>query len=96
MEDVKVILGEAADLIEKHGWVRCVYGNPEVGFCAAGAIWYAITGVPRGQLVRGPANDTFMAALELLPCGSGGVAAWNDNPRTTKDDVIRTLREAAA
>lgn len=87
---------KAADLIEEHGHRRYAYGNPAEGFCAAGAIWWALAGSPRGPLSHITAwNAPFIQAINMLP-QAGALAAWNDNPRTTKEDVIRTFREVAA
>jgi hypothetical protein len=97
MGDLKAVLAKAADLIEQHGWIQGDYGNPDTGFCAAGAIWWAIAGRKRDiSLETSPHNGSFVAALDMLPYGVGGAASWNDNPRTTKEDVIQALRKAAA
>lgn len=86
----------AADLIEQHGHHKGSYGDPGIGFCAAGAIWWALAGRMRMTVdATSEINAHFVGALDLLAPGPGGVAAWNDHPRTTKEAVIAELRRAA-
>lgn len=95
MQDSRTVLLQAADLIEQHGHLKGLYGNPDEGFCVSGAIWYAITGRPRRSGMLVSAAPGYLEAIDLLPCGTGGLCAWNDNERTTAADVMEALREAA-
>jgi hypothetical protein len=69
----------AADLIEQVGWCRKA-GRSREGICAGIAIAQA-------------------GAIDLLPhveAQTGwGIAAWNDAPGRTKEQVIDLLRSAA-
>lgn len=86
----------AAKIIDEHGHFKGGYGGPTIGFCAAGAIWFAITGKIRNRTAGTAAeNLVFASALALLGENiNGGIAAWNDHHGTSKEDVMRTLREA--
>lgn len=87
------ILIEAADHIERYGWVRRVAGNYGYPCCALGAI----CAVNRRDINR----VTALAAIGLLEKhltlrGFEGVASWNDEHALDKAEVVRTMREVAA
>lgn len=84
------ILNEAADLIEKFGWIQGNYGAEECGYCALGAILavdfdddYSIHSF--NNYIQDNHPDMNLGAVE-----------WNDTPGRTKEEVISTLRKAAA
>jgi hypothetical protein len=78
------ILLKAADLLAERGWTQGVLEDYEGRMCAAGAV-YNVT-----------CNSS--AALELLQAHIGfsdNIAAWNDAPGRTAEDVILAMKRAA-
>jgi hypothetical protein len=72
---------DAADRIEKHGWVRCEWGNERRGYCVLGAL-------------RG-APQSLEAEYELNSYLGMPAHWWNDGPGRTKGEVLFALRDCA-
>lgn len=101
------VFTEAADLIEAHGHLQAEFGKPGVGFCVAGAVYYALTGHPRGEHVTlplDPARARYVALLAIirdtLPYsfsaqGTQGVTQWNDVAGRTQAEAVALLRGLA-
>lgn len=100
---VDEILNRAADLIEQEGLSRGQFYRQGEGYCALGAIRKAEFGTTNmfviGEIV--PADyaeedaTTTPTGWLWKYLGSKPIAWWNDDPSTTKEDVVRTLRDAA-
>jgi len=82
------LLREAAGAIATYGWIQGSAGYEEVGFCAVGALSYAID-------ETGGTDSSYAAAYSALLDEVGGrggsVVMWNDAPDRTKEQVIDTL-----
>jgi hypothetical protein len=102
------ILSGAAALIEAHGWVKGVYGDEEIGFCALGAMYRS-----HGELttIENAAGSVLVpsmtvAEVEVFKLArqrlvrelvhSASITFWNDAVAESKDEVVETLRRAAA
>jgi hypothetical protein len=97
-------LDQAAAHIERVGWLQEDYYEPgksptECRVCAMGAINVALFGHPFPPKDDGAyaktcdIGDTVLNHLGVLGLD---LAAWNDEPHRTKDDVTTALRETAA
>ena len=78
---------KAWQLIDQVGWCQGQSvkrkGTTIIGYCVMGAIREAY-----GEGVDGyDALDTVRAVI-----GGGGLAAWNDAPERTKEQVVATLK----
>jgi hypothetical protein len=86
------ILNNAADLLEKYGWIQDDYGNHSCGFCASGAILAA-------SILTSNILDLYKARELLsnvvIKQGYSSIVDWNDAPNASKEQVIAKLREAA-
>lgn len=88
----RAALLDAADLIEREGWVQGVLGLPGMGYCALGAL---------GQVTKTEsaryfdARDLLARSIGISPFSYGGIPAWNDREGQTKEQVLQTLRRAA-
>lgn len=102
------ILMDAANLIETHGWCRYMLGG-ENGFCVQGAIFKAATGRyqwpgPSSQewpqdiqaAIAGLISVVSPGAPYSIPNTFNPVANWNNREATSKEEVVGTLRLAAA
>lgn len=70
------------------GWCKFDYQGPNNTFCALGAI---------GSSDISDALPTVKGALhEALPCGHRLISSFNDDPETTKDDVLALFDRAIA
>ncbi len=78
---------QAANLIAEHGWVQGRFGNQEVGYCALGALYKV--GHDGGERIA-------TTPLKKLSGLGYNLPNWNDQSGTTKQDVIRAFRKAAA
>lgn len=98
------ILDAAAAHIERVGWLQEDYyehGKPatDCRVCAMGAINVALFGHPfppeddNAYLTTCELGDTILAHLGVLGLD---LAAWNDEPHRTQDDVTTAMRETAA
>lgn len=83
------VLNAAADLIEENGWCQGWSEDSLGRHCTLGAV--AAVGKPE------PA-EVITNAVEHLRRATGvvGVASWNDEDGRTKEEVVETLRKAAA
>lgn len=88
LEPWQKMLLDAADCIEKHGWVQGQIGHPQVGFCLSGAI----IEVSHDRDMQ-KAADAVKAHLRCPPSDHfGPVVKWNDAPGRTKEEVVAALR----
>jgi hypothetical protein len=88
------VLLDAADAIDKFGWVQGRRGDEVVGFCADGAIRYALFGKshrshPTGHLW----NETIKAFASW--CAVMYVHDYNDLWWMTKESITSALRSCA-
>jgi hypothetical protein len=88
MKTAREILREAADLIERDGWVQGVYHSEDGRHCAAGALSRALADVDDPV-----AYETYSLLLDEI--GWVGVPMWNDTVATSGQQVVDTLRRAA-
>lgn len=96
------VLRAGAKVLEQHGWVRETYSvaptRELLCMCAAGALYYVATGVPRAPHpfeVLGNAR-TAADAIDLFHVAMGGnVLTFNDQLAKNKDEVITGLLFAA-
>lgn len=98
-------LEDAADLLEKDGWIQGDYhGHSDhelsahqdpTGHCAIGALSSAmnIAGLGRYHQDRYPVFHAAMNAMHRMTVEP--VAWWNDRPDRTKQEVLDILRKAA-
>jgi hypothetical protein len=108
MEKTNVeVFTEAADLIERHGFLQGAFGNPRMGFCVAGAVYYALTGEERGTsrtLPMDPVRDRYVDLLHVIAAvltpefgqlGTRGVSEWSDVPGRAAGEAVGLLRALA-
>lgn len=100
------ILDDAADLLERKGWIQGRYSN-ENGHCAVGAItrvcglYDAVSlTVPDMVEVRSQIEAAYQVerVLRNILAERGGplhVQTWNDKKGRTKQEVLDLLREGA-
>lgn len=104
------VLRDAAETIEKHGWVRGFLGGKTTGYCAVGAI-NAVTDIfgANRRLSQAVAARTLfqewlldhlgVEAFSYSPCScsrcNNSIESWNDAPGNSKEMVIQTMRKAA-
>jgi hypothetical protein len=91
LERWRQILINAADKIEKYGWIQGSLVTNR-GVCVLGALggW----GMAEGY--ECDANRKLLAHINLSsPDNPWSLAAWNDEPGRTKAEVLTALREAA-
>ena len=87
MTEVKVLLQEAVDEIERHGWLQGHLEGPGGECCATEAI---------NRAARRHNCGSYTAFDKLRELISGeSVAQWNDHPQQTRENVLQTLRMAA-
>ena len=101
----KEILTQAADLIEKKGLTKGSYVNDDCELCVEGALRQAMFGDPcklgigTEELI--PIEVRLAKHLRPRADVTGSFAPffiiteWNDDPATTKEDVVAALRAAA-
>ena len=82
---VSAILLDAANLIERHGWIQGAYGRPDRGYCLFGAVFEASK----------YDSDNPWAALVDQEVTGGDPIGWNDAEGRTREQVIGLLRSAA-
>lgn len=94
------LLTDAKDTLAEYGWIKDRFGTRKEGFCAMGALGFALKEI---YLVDGDSdtlNEAFMAANDALveaawSRGSGGVGNYNDRDETTLEDIMSLFDEAA-
>lgn len=91
---LKQYLLHARELIDKHGWVQGVYGNPEKGFCIIGAISRACW----DDGVTFETQTAMEGDLQRHAPGYESLVAFNDAKGRTKEEVLalfdRAIQEA--
>lgn len=103
------LLDETANVLELFGWTQKIYGDVEEGFCTIGAMrrvrnrcWATPEDmkVVRELLritISFPPDETNRANTHWFGySNSSGIIRWNDSPERTKEQVLATLRKAAA
>lgn len=91
LEPWQKILLDAADILEKKGWVRSHYHHAGRS-CAIGAIAIATSGNANGTHIGTVAGKT--AVGELMDY-IGNIPYWNDHVAKDGKEVIATLRAVA-
>ena len=82
---------DAADLIEKRGWVQCSFHLMGGGYCTLGAINKVTSGEAGTPSTEGrEAMRHLKAALDITD-----IAIWNDHKCESRETVIEALRKAA-
>jgi len=81
------ILWDAAELIERKGWVQAAHWIPGEGYCAMGAI-LAFNNHLRSSDAR-PAKQKLRHHLRK------SIHSWNDERGRTKEEVLTALRTVA-
>ncbi len=85
---IKEILQEARGFIEK-GWIKGVSYDGEGNYCAVGALDKACTGKDVTY------HDYINLRLKLDSLVEVGIITdFNDNPKTTKEDVLAVFDKA--
>lgn len=83
-------LWAAADYIKEYGWCQGCLTNGQGNVCALGAISHCgFSGRPGATVAYSVAAQALHRYLKQ------NIAAWNDNPERTKEEVIEALRNAA-
>lgn len=90
LNPAKDILLRAADLLEKHGHIKDRLGNPSIGMCANGAIWYAVKEETESYLAGVNALSTHLGLHNFML-----IPEWNNAPERTAEEVITAMKEAA-
>jgi hypothetical protein len=96
LEPWQQILIDAADIIEKHGWIKDRYHTVH-GYCAVGAIM-KVGGydVRRNQSIHGNLPPVVKDAMTQLQKNLGvSIPRWNDGIGRTKEQVVAKLKEVA-
>ena len=81
------LLRSGAKRIETYGHVKGTYGSKSSGFCIQGS--YGLTDSV------GWSDDKVLAAKALKKVLGQTGAVWNDLHTTTKDHVVRKMRQVA-
>lgn len=81
------VLDAAADQIERHGWAQLVFDAKDGSRCVLGAINRVVGST---YIQRDRSKELLWAYIGQSPM------YWNDKPGRTADEVIETLRKAAA
>ena len=92
-DPVKQVFWDAADLIERDGWIQYQAGDAGIGYCFMGAIWFAAANrFPKDPRYGHAVLDKAQHVAEESVCGG---AVWNDTEGRTKEEVLSKLRELA-
>lgn len=86
-------LEDADRVFDEHGWTQGTYGDPDGGYCIAGALSKARPGGTSDTF--GPAVSCIELVLHAEGAGLTEFHAWNDAPGRTFADVRRVFRLAA-
>lgn len=97
----RTLMLNAANVLQKQGWIRGKLHQPGVGFCTVGALRRADLG--RNDRVNKSTYDnklsksyqTAMAKLESHLGHGNSVVGWNDSRVADAKTVISTLRKVA-
>jgi Fe-S-cluster formation regulator IscX/YfhJ len=85
-DQVADVLDDAADLIERGGWIQNALYDHAGGFCSVGALYEICpTDFPRWR--------TYAALRSVI--GGRSLAEWNNDPSRTKQQVLDAFRAAA-
>ncbi len=84
-DQIADVLDDAADLLEREGWIQGA-GHGPVGRCAMVAIGRAALADVHSYEV---ARDVFAEAV------GAGITDWNDAPERNKQQVLDAFRAAA-
>jgi hypothetical protein len=84
------VLEDAADLLETNGWIQGSFGTNGEAHCALGAVYEAAS--YRGSYVR---SVTALTDVVHERFGFRSIPHWNDQAKTTKQEVVDTMRYAA-
>lgn len=87
MSNANEVLGQAAELIRRHGWVQRKFGSEGEGFCLVGALIHV--GNPSSQGYA----DAYARVSEELE--ERTPLAWNDTEGRTQKEVLELLERAA-
>jgi len=90
-DQVADVLDDAADLLEREGWIQGAATAPE-GYCVEGAI-EAVTG--QSVALVSPRDDASDAESALRRIVGRRAYQWNDAPGRTKPEVLDAFRAAA-
>lgn len=96
MITVQTTLDKAAELIERDGWCQLRTGSPGTPHCILGAVRDGLI-----EMGYEGHKDEFLAAREEISArlffhfrrGLNAVTKWNDDPSTTRQDVLDVLRD---
>lgn len=94
------VLTQAADLVETRGWTQGKYFTPEGSVCALSALVEAVQpgttdiDVTAFDIEKIPEFEQASEALQSMLDGKA-IWIWNDDPKTTQQEVVSTLRAAA-
>lgn len=95
------VIERAIELLEQYGWTKGVYardkdlnptnsyGQDACSFCALGALGRAAHELDLDNTI-----PEFLVAKYLPVSFSVNIAAYNDDDRTTKEDIIALFRKA--
>ena len=91
-------ISEAADLIEKFGWIQNEYSS-EDGYCVATAITTVC--LPDDPALRTKDqidlhNSAMFEMSNFLGKHNPSVIGWNDNQVHSKEEVLKTMRDCVA
>jgi hypothetical protein len=90
--EIADVLDDAADYIEKHGWVQGAafddYLHRTPAACAYGAL-SQVAADGQGRVLYAAQRD-----LEVF-VGTRWIGEWNDDPARTKQEVLDAFRAAA-
>lgn len=86
----RLLLLNAADLIERRGFCQGTRQDGSGQLCILGAISVAHNGDPYSQYSTDPAGELVRAQL-----GGKSPAPWNNEPGRTKEEVVEAVRTAA-
>lgn len=100
------VLAKAAELIGEFGHRKKDLGGEDRGFCAQGAICYAVSGDMSSYVDERVREATTTLAVSLghepgpgafdLDDSWGHNVEWNNAPERSAEDVILALKRAAA
>lgn len=95
LEPWRQTLLDAARYIETHGWVQGELGTCDGPVCAMGALHYLPGVMPENQVEAWGRLMTYLKLSNEIVNQLHPIAAWNDAPERTKDEVVAALRAAA-